>query len=58
MHCECKWLRYTPLKRKGIEPLKRWTCLICNAEYDVIAIRQLMLSGSDVNELTLVTMGD
>lgn len=56
MECKCVWLRYTPLKCNG-EELKRWTCLLCNREYDVIAIRQRMLNGADVNELTLVTMG-
>lgn len=53
--CQCRWLRYTPKASKHGESLKTWTCLICSAEFDVIAIRKRMLDGQDVNELTLVT---
>lgn len=57
MQCECRWLRYTPLRTKDEDEQKRWTCLLCGAEYDVIAIRQRILDGIDVNELSLVRMG-
>lgn len=55
MTCQCKWLRYTPRSQDGQEQ-QMWTCPFCDERYDVIAIREMMLKGADVNELSMVAI--